>query len=87
MFFKWGKILSVGCLNKKFLGIVMLLLVGLFLVGCLGSKLFDIGMYFGFVYIVKWGDMLYCILCIMGISVKELVWLNGIFFFYIIEVG
>lgn len=51
----------------------MLLLVGLFLVGCLGSKLFDIGMYFGFVYIVKWGDMLYCILCIMGISVKELV--------------
>lgn len=79
--------MSAGRLNKKFLGIVMLLSVGLFLAGCSGSKLFDIGTYFGFVYIVKRGDTLYRISRITGISVKELARLNGIFFFYIIEVG
>lgn len=79
--------MSAGRLNKKFLGIVMLLLVGLLLAGCLGSKLFDTGTYFGFVYTVKRGDTLYCILRTTGTSVKELARLNGIFFFYTIEVG
>lgn len=51
------------------------------LVGCF--SIFD----FGGIYIVKCGDILYGIFCIIGISVCDLVCLNNIFLFYIIEVG
>lgn len=54
-FFKRGKILSAGRLNKKSLGIVMLLSVGLLLAGCSGSKSSDTGTYSGSVYTVKRG--------------------------------
>lgn len=53
--FKRGKILSAGRLNKKSLGIVMLLSVGLLLAGCSGSKSSDTGTYSGSVYTVKRG--------------------------------
>lgn len=76
--FKRGKILSAGRLNKKSLGIVMLLSVGLLLAGCSGSKSSDTGTYSGSVYTVKRGDTLYRISRTTGTSVKELARLNGI---------
>lgn len=78
LFFKRGKILSAGRLNKKSLGIVMLLSVGLLLAGCSGSKSSDTGTYSGSVYTVKRGDTLYRISRTTGTSVKELARLNGI---------
>ncbi|HFI6628990.1 TPA: hypothetical protein ACGRYK_003860, partial [Escherichia coli] len=51
--------MSAGRLNKKSLGIVMLLSVGLLLAGCSGSKSSDTGTYSGSVYTVKRGDTLY----------------------------
>ncbi|MDD0440698.1 amidase activator ActS, partial [Escherichia coli] len=47
--------MSAGRLNKKSLGIVMLLSVGLLLAGCSGSKSSDTGTYSGSVYTVKRG--------------------------------
>ncbi len=71
--------MSAGRLNKKSLGIVMLLSVGLLLAGCSGSKSSDTGTYSGSVYTVKrGGDTLYRISRTTGTSVKELARLNGI---------
>lgn len=70
--------MSAGRLNKKSLGIVMLLSVGLLLAGCSGSKSSDTGTYSGSVYTVKRGDTLYRISRTTGTSVKELARLNGI---------
>ncbi len=64
--------MSAGRLNKKSLGIVMLLSVGLLLAGCSGSKSSDTGTYSGSVYTVKRGDTLYRISRTTGTSVKEL---------------
>ncbi|STM37231.1 lipoprotein ygeR [Escherichia coli] len=63
--------MSAGRLNKKSLGIVMLLSVGLLLAGCSGSKSSDTGTYSGSVYTVKRGDTLYRISRTTGTSVKE----------------
>ena len=79
--------MSAGRLNKKSLGIVMLLSVGLLLAGCSGSKSSDTGTYSGSVYTVKRGDTLYRISRTTGTSVKELARLNGISPPYTIEVG
>ena len=79
--------MSAGRLNKKSLGIVMLLSIGLLLAGCSGSKSSDTGTYSGSVYTVKRGDTLYRISRTTGTSVKELARLNGISPPYTIEVG
>lgn len=79
--------MSAGRLNKKSLGIVMLLSVGLLLAGCSGSKSSDTGTYSGSVYTVKRGDTLYRISRTTGTSVKEQARLNGISPPYTIEVG
>lgn len=77
--------MSAGRLNKKSLGIVMLLSVGLLLAGCSGSKSSDTGTYSGSVYTVKRGYAI-SYFAHHGNQRKELARLNGISP-YTIEVG
>lgn len=69
--------MSAGRLNKKSLGIVMLLSVGLLLAGCSGSKSSDTGTIWLRLH-RETGDTLYRISRTTGTSVKELARLNGI---------